>query len=111
MPDKHGADGVKRPRRKLRALLNIKNYLAVKHLMLRKTFQCVRACEPCVLAVCVLLTLYGQGDGLAGLILSVLVVYRLDVVASGVGRHRRQNDQRVVQSDGAEEGTRRGEGF
>jgi len=80
-------------------------------LMLRKTFQCVHACDPCVFTVCVLLTLYGQGDGLAGLVLSVLVVYRLDVVASGVRRHRRQNDQRVVQSDGAEEGTRRGEGF
>lgn len=50
------------------------------------------------------LTLYWQGDGLAGLVLSVLVVHRLDVVAPGVRRHRGQDDQRVVERDGTEEG-------
>lgn len=54
-----------------------------------------------------LLTLYWQGDGLAGLVLSVLVIYRLDVVAPGIWCHSGQDDQRVVQSDGTEEGTTR----
>ena len=48
-----------------------------------------------------LLTLHGQGDWLAGLVLAVLVVDRLDVVASGVRRHGGQDDERVLQGDGA----------
>ena len=50
-----------------------------------------------------LLTLHRQGDWLAGLVLAVLVVDRLDVVAPGVGRHGGQDDQRVLQCDGAGE--------
>lgn len=38
---------------------------------------------------------------MAGLVLSVLVVDGLGVVASCVGRHGGQDDQRVVQGDGA----------
>ena len=61
------------------------------------------------MCVCVfLLTVHSQGDGLAGLVLSVLVVDSLDVVASGVRGHRGQDDQRVVKGDGTE-GTREGQ--
>lgn len=66
-------------------------------------FQCIHTCH--LLCVCVwLLTLNWQGDGLAGLVLSILVINRLDVVAAGVGCHRREDNQRVVQRDGTEGG-------
>lgn len=48
-----------------------------------------------------LLTLHWQGDGLAGLVLPVLVINCLDVVAAGVRCHRWQDNQCVVQCDGA----------
>lgn len=47
------------------------------------------------------LTLYCQCDGLTGLVLPVFVVDRLGVVASCVGGHGGQDDQRVVQGDGS----------
>lgn len=54
------------------------------------------------MCVCVWgLTLHRQCDWLAGLVLSVLVVDGLDVVAAGVGGHGGEDDQRVVQRDGA----------
>ena len=58
-----------------------------------------------------LLTLHGQGDGLAGLVLSVLVINCLHIIPSRVWGHRRQDNQCVVQSDGAEEraSTKQGE--
>lgn len=50
-----------------------------------------------------LLTLHCESDGLAGLVVSVLVINRLHVVAAGIGSYRRQDDQRVLQRDGSEE--------
>lgn len=47
------------------------------------------------------LTFHGERDGLAGLIVSVLVVHGLHVVPPRVGCHRRQDDQGVVQRDGS----------
>lgn len=54
-----------------------------------------------------LLTFYWQGDGLAGLVLSILVVYSLHIVASGIGCHGRQDNQCVVQSNGTEQEKKR----
>lgn len=57
-----------------------------------------------LLCVCVWgggLTLHRQCDWLAGLVLSVLVIDGLDVVAASVGGHGREDDQRIVQRDGA----------
>lgn len=56
-----------------------------------------------------LLTLYWQGDGLAGLVLSILVIYSLHIVASGIRCHSRQDNQRVVQSNGTEQEKKRKE--
>lgn len=53
------------------------------------------------------LTLYWQGDGLACLVLSVLVIYSLDIVTSGIWGHSRQDNQCVVQCDGTTEGTKK----
>lgn len=50
-----------------------------------------------------LLTLHGESDGLAGLVVSVLVINRLHVVAASIWSHRRQDDQGVLQRDGSEE--------
>lgn len=49
-----------------------------------------------------LLTLNCQSDGLARLVLSVLVIYSLDIIAPGVRCYCRQDHQRVVQSDGTD---------
>lgn len=56
-----------------------------------------------------LLTLYWQGDGLAGLVLSILVIYSLHIVASGIRCHGRQDNQCVVQSNGTEQEKKRKE--
>lgn len=48
------------------------------------------------------LTLHRERDGLAGLVLAILIVDRLDVVAAGIRRHGGQDDQRVVKCDGTE---------
>lgn len=47
------------------------------------------------------LTGHGQGDGLARLVVPVLVIHRLHVVTPRVRRHRGQDDQRVLQRDGS----------
>lgn len=61
-----------------------------------------RLCVGCASSSPRVLTLHGQRDGLTGFVLAVLVVDGLRVVASGIGRHRGQDDQGVVQGDGAE---------
>lgn len=55
-----------------------------------------------------LLTLHGESDGLAGLVIPILVIYRLHVVAARVGSHRRQDDEGVLQSDGSGKRNRTG---
>lgn len=50
------------------------------------------------------LTLHRKGDRLAGLVLSVFVIDGLDVVAASVGGHGGEDDQCIVQSDGAAKG-------
>lgn len=48
-----------------------------------------------------LLTLHGESDRLAGLVIPVLVINSLHVVAACVGSHRRQDDEGVLQGDGS----------
>lgn len=48
-----------------------------------------------------LLTLHGKSDGLAGLVIPVLVINSLYVVAACVGSHRGQDDEGVLQGDGS----------
>lgn len=50
------------------------------------------------------LTGHGQGDGLARLVVPVLVIDRLHVVTPGVRGHRGQDDQGVLQRDGSAAG-------
>ena len=50
-----------------------------------------------------LLTLHGKSDGLAGLVIPVLVINSLHVVAACVGSHRGQDDEGVLQGDGSEQ--------
>lgn len=54
------------------------------------------------------LTGHGQGDGLARLVVPVLVIDRLHVVTPGVRGHRGQDDQGVLQRDGSAAGERGG---
>lgn len=49
------------------------------------------------------LTFHGEDDGLTGLVLSVLVIDGLSVVTARVRGNRRENDQRVVQSESSED--------
>lgn len=50
-----------------------------------------------------LLTLHGKSDGLAGLVIPVLVINSLHVVSACVGSHRGQDDEGVLQGDGSEQ--------
>lgn len=47
-----------------------------------------------------ILTVNNESDGQTGFVLSILVIDRLGVVTASIGRHRGEDDQCVVQSDG-----------
>lgn len=48
------------------------------------------------------LTFHCEYDGLTGFVLPILVIDRLGVVTSRIGRDSGQDDQRVFQGDGTE---------
>lgn len=59
----------------------------------------ISVCVPACMHVLLTLTVHRECDGLAGFILPVPVVDSLCIIAPGIRRVRRQNDQGVVQGD------------